>query len=182
LPQEGPYAAFIVEKDSERNRVVFASTIPELWQTIKAPDIAGHTVYHGCAGVKEARYDPRGTPPGQRRYGRMRRNIRAARALWFEVDAGPGKPYADWKAAARAVAEFCRATGLPRPVVVLSGFGIHIYWPLTQTLDPEMWGRYARGLKALCVKHGLQADPARTADITSVLRTPGTHHRKTAPA
>jgi signal transduction histidine kinase len=33
-------------------------------------------------------------------------------------------------------------------------------------------------LKALCIKHDLYADPTRTADISTVLRTPGTHHRK----
>jgi hypothetical protein len=33
-------------------------------------------------------------------------------------------------------------------------------------------------LKHLCVQHGFKADPARTADISSILRTPGTHNRK----
>jgi RecA-family ATPase len=178
LPEQGPYAAFITEKEPKRKYVVFASTIGALWEIIKAADAAGHTAYHACAAYKEARRDPRDTPRAQRRYGRTKHNVRCAKALWFEVDAGPGKPYPDWKAAARAVAEFCRATGLSRPLIVLSGFGIHVYWPLVETLDPETWGPYARGLKVLCVKHGLQADPARTADITSVLRTPGTHHRK----
>jgi AAA domain len=176
LPEQGPYVAFIV--DATRKSNVFNSTLEELWQKIKTADAAGGTAYHGCAGYKEVRYDPRGTPPAERRYGRTKRNARGAKALWLDVDAGPGKPYLDWKAAAGAVAEFCRATGLPPPIIVLSGLGIHAYWPLLQMLDPETWGRYARGLKALCVKYGLHADPARTADITSVLRTPGTHHRK----
>jgi len=178
LPQKGPYAAFIVDKDGERKRVVFACDISELWEIIKAADTSGHTIYHACAGYKEARYDPRGTPSGQRRYGRTKRNARGAKALWLDVDAGPGKPYPDWQAAARALAEFCRLNGLPRPLIVLSGLGIHVYWALVQTLDVQTWERYARGLKALCAKLGLQADSARTADITSVLRTPGTHHRK----
>jgi hypothetical protein len=60
----------------------------------------------------------------------------------------------------------------------LSGLGLHIYWPLQETLDRKTWERYARGLKALCTKYGLHADPTRTADISTVLRTPGTHHRK----
>ena len=34
------------------------------------------------------------------------------------------------------------------------------------------------GLKTLCIKRGLHADHSRTTDISSVLRTPGTHHRK----
>ena len=178
LPQKGPYVAFIVEKASKRKYVKFASTIQELWELIKAADSADHTAYHACAGYKEARYDPRGTPPAQRQYGRTKNNARCSKAFWVDLDAGPEKPYPDWKAAAYALAEFCKATGLPRPVVVRSGFGLHAYWPLLHSLDPERWIRYARGLKALCVKHDLKADPTRTADITSVLRTPGTHHRK----
>src|SRR5262249_53150994 len=122
--------------------------------------------------------DQRRSSPAHRRDGRTKQNARCAKAFWLDIDAGPDKPYPDWKAAARALAEFCKATGLPRPLIVLSGLGIHAYWPLVQTLDPETWERYARGLKALCVMHGLQADPARTADITCVLRTPGTRHRK----
>jgi hypothetical protein len=45
-------------------------------------------------------------------------------------------------------------------------------------LDPETWKRHAEGLKLLCAEHGLFADPARTADISSVLRTPETSNRK----
>jgi putative DNA primase/helicase len=176
LPEKGVYALFVVE--GTRKHVGFASTIPELWQTIKAADAAGHTVYHACAAYKEPRHDPRGTPPRDRRYGRTKRNARSAKSLWLDVDAGLDKPYADWKAATRAVAEFCKATGLPRPLIVLSGLGLHVYWPLLEALDPKRWHHYARGLRALCVKHNLKIDPARTADITSVLRTPGTHHQK----
>jgi len=176
VPGAGPYVAYIVEPTRKYNK--FAPTIEELWEIIKAADKAGHTAYHACASYKEARHDPKGTPQAQRRWGRTNYNAYGAKAFWLDIDAGPGKPYPDWQAAWQAVLTFCQATGLPIPSVVRSGLGIHVYWPLAQTLDPENWKRYARGLKALCVKHGLQADPSRTADITSVLRTPGTHHRK----
>jgi hypothetical protein len=178
LPEQGPYAAFIVESGSNRKRPVFASSIEELWQIIKLADLTGHTAYHACAAYKEARYDPKGTPAAKRRFGRTKHNARDVKAFWLDVDAGAGKHYPNWEAAASAINKFCQAAGLPRPLIVLSGLGLHVYWPLTQTLDPETWRSYARGLKTLCVKHGLQADPSRTADITSVLRTPGTHHRK----
>jgi hypothetical protein len=61
---------------------------------------------------------------------------------------------------------------------VSSGTGLHVYWPLTHTLDPETWKRHAEGLKRLCVEYGMFADPARTADISSVLRTRETFNRK----
>jgi hypothetical protein len=177
LPDRGFYAAMIVKSAKQKyNR--FASTIPELWEIIKKADKAGDAAYHACASFKEARHDPKGTPRARRRYGRTKHNADWAKALWADIDAGVGKPYADWHEAANAVGEFCKKTGLPRPLVVLSGLGLHVYWPLQEALDREIWERYARGLKALAAKHGLHVDPARTADISSVLRTPGTHHRK----
>jgi hypothetical protein len=178
LPACGHYVATIKNSSTGRFENVFASSIEELWKIITAADEAGHATYHACASFKEARHDAKGTPAPKRQYGRTKRNVLGTEAFWLDVDAGPGKPYADCRAAVEAVAAFCKANALPAPLRVLSGFGIHVYWPLTTTLDRETWERYGRGLKALCFKRGLQADPARTADITSVLRTPGTHHRK----
>jgi predicted P-loop ATPase len=177
LPDRGPYIAWIKTSDGRKyNR--FASTIKELWEIIKEEDRLGHTAYHACASFKEAKSDPRGTPPSGRRFGRTKHNVAKAKSLWSDIDAGLGKPYPDWRSALQAVASFCKATGLPEPVCVFSGLGLHVYWPLEEFLDAPTWERYARGLKALFIKHGLHADPTRTADITSVLRTPGTHHRK----
>jgi hypothetical protein len=179
LPDHGPYIVFVNEPNG-RKRNVFASTIEELWSIIKREDAAGHAAYHACASFKEAKHDPPGAPRAQRRFGRRKHNARGARSLWGDLDVGEGKPYPDWLSAAKAAAAFCRATGLPIPLCVVSGYGLHIYWPLQKMLERETWERYARGLKALCVKHGLHIDPARTADISSVLRTPGTHNRKGA--
>jgi hypothetical protein len=134
--------------------------------------------YHACAAFKEARNDPSGTPDGLKRFGRTKHNASGAKSFWLDIDAGTGKQYAAQQKALDAFAEFCRTLKLPLPIVVSSGSGLHVYWPLTQTLDPDTWSRYADGLKRLCAQHDLFADPARTADISSVLRTPGTSNRK----
>ena len=55
-----------------------------------------------------------------------------------------------------------------------------MYWPLAEMVHLSTWENYANGLRALCVMHGLQVDHSRTADVSSVLRTPGTHNRKGA--
>jgi hypothetical protein len=159
LPVEGYYAALIVEANRRYN--VFASTVKKLWEIIQCADAAGNTVYHACASFKEARHDPRGGSAAKRRYGRTKHNVRGAKAFWLDVDAGPGKPYPDSQTAALAVDAFCRTIRLPASLCVFSGLGLHIYWPLLEALDPETWERYARGLKALCVKHGLHAESSR---------------------
>jgi hypothetical protein len=126
LPDRGHYVAWIKTSHGRKyNR--FASTIEELWTVIKEADGAGHTAYHACASFKEAKHDPRGTPQSQRWFGRKKRNSSGGKSLWMDVDAGPGKPYPDWRSAAQAVATFCKATGLPAPLFVRSGNGIHVY-------------------------------------------------------
>jgi hypothetical protein len=136
LPNRRFYAAMIVKSARQKyNR--FCSTIPELWEIIKLADEAGQTAYHACASFKEFRHDSKDTPRAKRRYGRTKHNAEGAKTIWADIDAGLGKPYADWRDAANAVGEFCNKTGLPRPLVVLSGLGLHVYWPLQETLDRE---------------------------------------------
>ena len=149
-----------------------------MWTVIENADRDGYETYHACAAFKEARNDPSGTPDGQKRFGRTKHNASGAKSFWLDIDVGTGKQYATQQKALDALAVFCRTLNLPPPIVVSSGAGLHVYWPLTHTLDPEIWKHYAVGLKRLCAEHDLFADPARTADISSVLRTPGTSNRK----
>jgi hypothetical protein len=179
LPERGPYIAAI---RSPRNRGFkpneFTHTLEDLWTVIENADRDGYETYHACAAFKEARNDPSGTPDGRKRFGRTKHNAFGAKTFWLDIDVGTGKPYASQKEAFDTLAVFCRTLNLQPPIVVSSGAGLHVYWPLTHTLDPDTWKRYAEGLKRLCAEHDLFADPARTADISSVLRTPGTSNRK----
>jgi hypothetical protein len=182
LPESGHYAAVRKRKNADGFMSnVFASSIEELAEAIENYDRDGYETYHACASFKEAVNDPPGTPAGQKRHGRTKRNAWGAKSFWLDPDVGPKKPYATITDAVRAVAEFCHKLNLPPPIRVFSGSGLHVYWPLRETLERQAWERYAKGLKVLCERHGLHADPARTADISSVLRTPGTLNRKRQP-
>ena len=97
------------------------------------------------------------------------------KCLFLDIDCGrEGKPYATWTDALYALHSFCLITGLPRPIVVVSGQGLHVYWPLTEQIPTEDWGKLASMLAELCRIHGLHVDLARTEDSASVLRVPGT--------
>ena len=179
LPGEGHYVAAIRRTRGGFNHL-FAPTVEELWGVIESADRDGYEVYYACASFKEPFNDPQGTPPGERRFGRTKQNVLVIKVFFLDIDVGPGKAYSDQFLAAAALANFCRTLKLPTPIIVRSGSGLHVYWPLQQALDPATWQRYASGLKNLCHLHELKADPTRTADISSVLRTPGTinHKRK----
>jgi len=113
--------------------------------------------------------------------GRKGENVVACRSFYLDIDCGSGKPYADAVAALTALAEFTLTLGLPTPVVVSSGVGLHVYWPMDADLSPTAWRTTATMLKAACARLGLHADPSRTADVASVLRPVGATHRKGAP-
>jgi putative DNA primase/helicase len=111
-------------------------------------------------------------------------NVSQAHAFWLDIDCGDtkaatGNGYTTKRAAATAVAEFCKTTSVQPPTALIdSGNGLHVYWLLDAPIDAGKWTAVAKKLKALTAKHGLLADPSRTADRASVLRVPGTINRK----
>lgn len=108
---------------------------------------------------------------------RVRDNVEALKALWFDIDYKGGYP--DAKGVVGALQGFCKATLLPAPsILVGSGNGIHAYWPLVEPVGVEQWQRLADGLKAAAKEKGLKADLACTADACRVLRLPGTMNWK----
>ena len=60
-------------------------------------------------------------------------NWLAAKAFWSDIDCGhtkalEGKGYATQKEGAKALLGWCKSKGLPFPMLVNSGRGIHAYW------------------------------------------------------
>ena len=108
-------------------------------------------------------------------------NVKSVKAFWLDIDCGEGKPYTTQGEGLAALKTFCGAVGLPKPAVVNSGRGIHVYWPLTTEITKEQWKPAAARLKALCAEHEFEADPARTADVASIMRMPDTLNHKGDP-
>lgn len=147
------------------------STIAEAVSKALEISGAGRNAYFACAEYLTAD-------------NRKGENVNGACLYWADIDCGAekaasGKGYPTKKDAMGALAAFCKAACLPEPsTVVDSGNGLHVYWHLPDFVPRDEWLRVARKLKALTVKHGLLADPSRTADIASVLRVPGTMNWK----
>jgi hypothetical protein len=115
---------------------------------------------------------------------RKAENAKGAWAFWLDIDCGEkkakeGKGYATKKEALSALEAFCKATGLAVPTIIGDiGNGLHCYWHFSEFINRASWRALARKLKALAAKHGLIADPSRTADIASVMRVPETLNHK----
>ncbi len=179
LPADGYYIAVVL--DGTRRAQIVCSTIEELARVVLANDQAGRTVYHACASFK----DPQGVvnEKTQKTEKRSHQNVKNLRSLFADIDTREGKedaPYADRKEAYAELNRVVICTQLPQPTVVDSGNGLHCYWPLENEYDFESWTQIAGKFKYLLISNGLKIDPTRTADASSILRTPGTFNRKNA--
>lgn len=130
-------------------------------------------VYYALASYKQGFH----TNAAGKKVVRVRENVEALKALWFDIDF-KGE-YPDAKTAILALRAFSQATHLPSPsFVVGSGNGVHAYWPFTVPVPPDRWQRMADALKEAAKEKGLAADLACTADACRVLRPPDTTNWK----
>jgi hypothetical protein len=67
---------------------------------------------------------------------------------------------------------------LPKPMIVHSGNGLHVYWVMTEELAPAQWKPIAEALKAAARDKDFAIDPAVPADSARVLRPIGTTNPK----
>lgn len=108
---------------------------------------------------------------------RTQDNVLALKSFWLDVDCknkDPEKDYANKADGIAAIQSFCNTHSFPRPTIVDSGNGWHVYWTLTDAVTKDEWQPVADTLKALCLHGGLRIDPACTADSARILRIPNT--------
>lgn len=98
---------------------------------------------------------------------------------YVDMDAGPGKPYANSFIAYQALAQFYAAhPDFPRAFVVVSGNGLHLYWPYTKVISQDEFRATAYLLRAVLQHAGLQIDGKCGIDPVRLLRPPGTYNYK----
>ena len=154
-------------------------TIPELIKRMRYVDNRKHVnTFHACSTYKEERKSKaKGGPGGMRKAD----NAAYVRSQWIDIDVGEGKPYATRKDAVSALGAACKTLGIPAPLIVKSGTGLHCYWPFDRDVETSVARPYMRAFASAIAAAGLKQDSSRTADLASVLRPVGSHHRKGDP-
>lgn len=164
LPNEGFYVTIIINT-GEAPQQTFFPTMEELAASCLLSDKHKQNVYYAVSSFKT-------------RGNRKQDNVHLTKTLFLDVDCGDDKPYANQKKGLAALLKFIQATGLPAPMIVSSGRGLHVYWVLKKGLAPADWKPLANALKEACVTHQFEVDPAITADNARVLRPVETHNPK----
>lgn len=157
-----------VEQEREKKIQKFYPTLDALCEAADNLAYEGFNAYFGLATFKTGE-------------NRKAENAMQFKSFFLDLDCRPGKEFPSKQDAIAELRRFCKATKLPRPTLVDSGGGVHVYWPLTEAVDAEAWWPVAEQLKGLCQLHGLEADPSVTSDRARVLRVPGTYNFKDEP-
>jgi hypothetical protein len=119
---------------------------------------------------------------------RTKENVRALKAFWLDIDCGEakvqvnpetGRPdgYINQAAGLQALKEFCSVVGLPKPTLVNSGGGLHVYWSLEEEITRAEWEPVAERLKDICRTQNFYVDD-KVFEAARVLRIPGTYNFK----
>lgn len=166
LPSQGWYVVTVIDSGSPPKQRSF-DNIDQLATFASALSAKGHNVYYAVASFSES-----GT--------RKATAVASVKALFLDIDCGEDTPkkYATKKDGLLALGQFVKDTGLPKPMVVSSGNGWHVYWVLEEELGINEWKPLAEKLKAACRQHGFRIDPSVPADAARVLRPVGTTNPK----
>jgi len=165
LPSQGLYC--VAEFDTERKQHRFVKSIEDMLEGSQEHVQQKLNSYFALGSfIKD------GT--------RTAANVSHMRSLFIDVDCGNGK-YANKKEAFLAVRKFLKDTELEElgsPIIVDSGGGIHVYWPMDRDIPASEWLVAARNLKKLCTEQGFKIDQSVTGDAARVLRVPGSYNFK----
>jgi len=176
-PSDGWFAVLgIKDKDDVRQRLV---------ATREEVDIEAEKF------VKQERNVYFGVAKFETNANRLKDNVKALKSFWLDIDCGEskaeinpktGRPdgYIDQATGLEELRKFCKLIGLPKPLLVNSGRGIHVYWPLTRAVTRDEWEPVADRLRQLCVLHNFHID-GKVFEVSRVLRIPGTFNFKDNP-
>ena len=167
LPSEGWYC-IVGLKTGSKPKQTFHETLDECEQAIAGLMQDEYNAYFACSKYETNK-------------SRTQPNAKYIKAFWLDIDCGEGKDYPSQGEGLAALKNFCKATGLPKPTVVNSGRGLHIYWRLSRIITAEEWKPVAERIKYLCDEYDFHVDPSRTADLASILRVPETLNFKDDP-
>lgn len=113
------------------------------------------------------------TPATFESYSRKATNCIFIKSFFIDVDTHGKVSYETKEETIKAANDLLSATGLPEPVYIDSGGGIHAYWIMDRDIPYEEWKPLAEKFKAICQKHIL-VDPSVTADGARFMRCPDT--------
>lgn len=171
LPKQGVYCVSGINQNTKKTNNRFAETLDDVFKEVEKLKSKGLNTY-----VALGSFDG---------FSRKADNCIYYRSLFIDLDVGAdkaaeGKGYVSKETALAALDKFLEETGLPPPVRIDSGTGVHAYWLLEEEVPIAEYLPYAEKFKQFCISR-LYADPSVMADAARIMRCPDTLNYKTDP-
>ena len=125
LPSKGFYATIVINNGSAPQQAFF-DTVEELATSCERSDRFGNNTYYAMSSFAT-------------RTNRKQNNVLQTKTLFIDVDCGPDKPFANQKEGLAALLDFLTKSNMPKPMIVSSGNGLHVYWVLSEAVTPDVW-------------------------------------------
>ena len=148
LPPEGVYVLFRNSLAEGRHRQAYFHSLEDLAEAADYYDSEGWDTYFAVSNYKKE-----GTRKGE--------DADKIKAFFLDLDCGPEKEFPTKKVALQELQQFCATTTLPKPLIVDSGRGLHVYWVLTEPVAVEEWKLVADRFKAACAEHSFDVDTSQ---------------------
>lgn len=169
---------FVLELDSKGYPDHHLATTPEeaAATALKKDRRPGSNIYFAMSSFKLPYY----TDAGGKTKKRTQENVDRVKSFWLDLDVkGRSKDYPDQATAVKDIKRLCTETSLPLPTLLVnSGYGIHAYWVLTESISGEDWSLVAGAWRSTLDAHNIKHDSSCTTDRSRVLRPIGMHNRK----
>lgn len=174
LSQEGKPCIGWLAPDQEGMRHKVFDNLEEMLAYASELDYRTANYYFAISTLRE-----RSVMVGGKKRVRTQKNAAYTRVLILDIDFKDGH-YSDVETALADVNALASAHGLPTPIAVSSGYGLHVYWPFAEGIPSDEWTALAKRFKAaasMFYPH-LFADSSRVSDSASVLRIPDSFNLK----
>jgi hypothetical protein len=166
LPSQGVYCVTGIEQVSKKTTNRFAETLEDAFKLIEKIKSQQLNTFVAL-----------GTFDG---FSRKADSCLFFRTFFIDLDVGENKAYANKEEAHAALLKFIDETGLPDPVCIDSGGGMHAYWIMDRDIPIEEYLPYAQRFKTFALSK-ISADAAVMADPSRVMRCPETFNYKFDP-
>ena len=186
LPSKGVLFIANKSKSSSGGMQHFAcDSVDQCVDQIQLLALGNDEVFYACASFENESY----VNTEGKIQRRTKENAQFSKSFWLDIECTPekakaGNGYPDIETGHAGLQAFLKQTGLPNPIIVKSGGGMHVYWPMTEDVNKSEWLSVASDLKKLTQMREIDliVDDDRTADIASLLRPPETLNHKYNPS
>jgi hypothetical protein len=178
LPRQGVYCIGELDRSLPKGKQMrhhYAETIEEFLDKVE--------------GVNNRKHDCYITPGSFQQYKRAASECVWHKSLFIDFDvsaekAEEGKAYATKDEAIAALDKFLDDSGLPPPIRINSGIGLHAYWVFDEDIPADEFLPYAKKFKSFCRDLlPIFDEEATPADLARFMRVVGsTNYRPDPPA